>query len=300
MSRLWQKLNQQFQSKQLRSASKFVNIDAHYFEQLEENLILTDMNANLAQDLVAILRKKKYPDQPNPEAVIITELQQILTTKLEPYAKTFAITDSRPFIIMVSGVNGTGKTTTIGKLAYHLIQQGYIVGLIAGDNFRSGAPQQLKIWAERTGASFFSAVTHTDPAALVYETIADTLKNNSPDILIIDTAGRLHNNTNLMESLAKIPRVIQKLLPDAPNESLLVLDATTGQNTLNQVKKFQETSQITGMIMTKLDGTAKGGALPSLITQYHLPVYFLGMGEAIEDLLPFDCEKFTQALLSQK
>ena len=203
---------------------------------------------------------------------------------------------------MVSGVNGTGKTTLIGKLTHFLMAQDYKVALIAGDTFRAGATEQLRVWAERNNADFFpnDSIQAADPAALAYKVIDYQLNadaHNKADIIIMDTSGRLHNHDGLMQELQKTTRVMQKLIPDAPHQSLLVLDATTGQNALRQAEQFKKDIGITGLIVNKMDGTAKGGMIPSLMYETHLPIYFLGMGEKIDDLLPFDINDYLNALL---
>ena len=200
---------------------------------------------------------------------------------------------------MIVGVNGSGKTTSIGKLAFHYIQQGKKVLLAAGDTFRAAAGEQLTLWAERTGAEIVCHGEGADPAAVVYDSMA-AAKARKTDVLIIDTAGRLHTKTNLMEELKKIRRVIQRELPSAPQETLLVLDAVTGQNALHQAKIFNEVTELTGVILTKLEGTAKGGFAISIKTELGVPVRWVGLGEKKEDFAPFDATAYAHALLSEK
>ena len=297
---LWGKLSQKFTTPVTKTPKE--KIDASYFDQLEETLIMADMGASLAINLVQKLRNMKFaidaPEQ-NIKQAIKKNLLEIMT----PLHQDFQLPNksNTPFIIMVSGVNGTGKTTSIGKLTHHLMQQGYKVALIAGDTFRAGATEQLRIWADRNDALFFpnDEIKANDPAALAYQTI-EYCQNNlgKADIIIMDTSGRLHNHENLMQELNKITRVMQKLIPDAPHESLLVLDATTGQNALRQAEQFQKDAGITGIMVNKMDGTAKGGMIPSLMNQVKLPVYFLGMGEQIDDFLPFNPDDYLDALLN--
>ncbi len=298
---LWASLSQKF-SDPVGKISK-EKIDSDYFDRLEEQLIMADMGASLAINLVQKLRNIKFPTE-NPEAAIRQAIKTNLLAFINPIHQAFALPKNmkRPFVIMVSGVNGTGKTTAIGKLTHFLMQsQQQKVALIAGDTFRAGATEQLRIWAERTDAEFFphQNIQADDPAALAYKTIEYYLQNpeNMVDIIIMDTSGRLHNHDDLMQELGKITRVMKKLIPDAPHESLLVLDATTGQNAMRQAEQFQKEAGIHGVIINKMDGTAKGGMIPALMHQTKLPVRFLGIGEQIEDFLPFQPEEFINALL---
>ena len=206
--------------------------------------------------------------------------------------------DTKPSVILMVGVNGVGKTTTIGKLAHQLKEQGKKVLLVAGDTFRAAAAEQLGIWAERAGADLVRHEEGSDPAAVVYDGICAARARGS-DVIIIDTAGRLHNKQNLMNELAKIRRIIDRELPEADVETLMVLDATTGQNGLIQAKQFLETSGLTGIVLTKLDGTAKGGIVFAIANELKLPVKFVGVGEGIDDLIPFEAETFVQALFKR-
>ena len=273
-----------------KTAAKLSGISTADLDSLEEALILADMGVKTASELISLLKKEK------PEK-IKQKLCEILIQKLTPVAKPLEIKKSdTPFIILMTGVNGAGKTTTIGKLAHTYKNQGYSVAMIAADTFRAGASEQLQRWAERTKCPVYTGVPNEDPAALVYKSLED-LKKNPVDIIFIDTAGRLQNKTDLMGELAKIRRVIQKHYEGAPQETILVLDGTSGQNILSQVKLFGETTPLTGLIMTKLDGSAKGGVLVALADEFHLPVYALGVGESVDDLQPFTAPDYVNALL---
>ncbi len=301
---LWGKLGNKFTAPIPKSIP-----DAAYFDALEEQLIISDMGAQLAITLVDVLRKSKFPSE-NPDIFIRQAMKTHLLKLMQPADKPFSLPakdkQTTPCIIMISGVNGTGKTTLIGKLTHFLMAQDYKVALIAGDTFRAGATEQLRIWAQRSNADFFpnDSIKATDPAALAYKVIEYQLNadmSDRADIIIMDTSGRLHNHEDLMQELQKTTRVMQKLVPEAPynapHQSLLVLDATTGQNALRQAEQFKKDIGITGLIVNKMDGTAKGGMIPSLMYYTHLPVYFLGIGEKIDDLLPFNANDYLASLL---
>jgi fused signal recognition particle receptor len=222
-----------------------------------------------------------------------------VTEILQPYAVPLSIDASRkPFVILLVGVNGTGKTTTIGKLAQHYNKLGLRVMLAAGDTFRAAAVSQLKIWGVRTGSPVIDGGLNGDSAALAFQAL-EKARAEKMDLLLIDTAGRLHNKGDLMQELAKIARVLKKIDPDAPHATLLVLDATTGQNAHAQVKVFRDLTQVTGLVVTKLDGSAKGGVLVSLADQFKLPIHAIGVGEGADDLQPFQAEDFARALIGQ-
>ncbi|MGA0235911.1 MAG: signal recognition particle-docking protein FtsY, partial [Alphaproteobacteria bacterium] len=223
-------------------------------------------------------------------------LAEQITAILRPGEVPLEIdTSNAPHVILVVGVNGSGKTTTIGKLSQHFTDGGHKVLLAAGDTFRAAAIEQLKIWSDRTGSEIVAKEQGSDAAALAFEAIARA-KETGADIVLLDTAGRLHNKTDLMDELSKVVRVIKKVQPDAPHDTLLILDATTGQNALSQVEIFRKTADITGLIVTKLDGTAKGGVMVALADKFGLPVHAIGVGETAADLQPFDAEEFAQAL----
>ncbi len=270
-------------------------LDDETLEELEELLITSDLGVSTASDLVQKLKKKKYNQNITPEeirAAFAEEIQPLLT----PYALPLTPKgSSTPFVVLVLGVNGSGKTTTIGKLAKQWKDQGYQLSLVAGDTFRAAATEQLEVWAKRASVPLETA-PDKDAAGLIYDSL-QRAKERGDDIVMIDTAGRLHNKSVLMEELKKIHRVIQKVDPTAPHATLLVLDATTGQNALTQVKVFQEAVPISGLIVTKLDGTAKGGVLVAITQQFGLPVHAIGVGEAIEDLHTFSAKDFAENLM---
>ena len=270
-------------------------LDAETIEGLEEALIRADLGANLAHRLAAEFGEGRY-DAEITEREIRQHLATAIARVLQPASKPFIVDEARkPYVVLVAGVNGTGKTTTIGKLAAKLRNQGKRVTLAAADTFRAAAIEQLKIWGERAGADVIARAPGADAAGLAFEAL-EKAKNEKKDVLLIDTAGRLQNKAGLMAELQKIARVLKKLDPDAPHAALLVLDATTGQNAISQVEAFQSAVPLTGLIMTKLDGTAKGGILVALADRFALPIHFIGVGESIEDLQAFDAAAFARAL----
>jgi fused signal recognition particle receptor len=272
-------------------------LDTNTLNDLEDLLISADFGLETAGAMVAKLKSTRFEKSITSEEVKAF-LSEEIETRLANVAKPLMLNHT-PHIILVLGVNGVGKTTTIGKLANKFTKEGKSLMLIAGDTFRAAAVEQLKIWAERVGASFMSGKEGGDPASLAYEGIEAALAQKT-DVVMIDTAGRLQNKAHLMEELSKTIRVIKKLLPDAPHDVLLVLDATTGQNALRQVETFKAIAGVTGLIMTKLDGTAKGGILVALADKFALPIPFIGIGEGIEDLEPFTAEEFAKALVDLK
>ena len=273
-----------------KTAERLSGVSGADLDSLEEALILADVGVKTAHELTDAVRKEK------PEK-IKEKLSEVLIQKLSPVAKPLEIKKSDiPFIILMTGVNGAGKTTTIGKFAHQYKSQGYSVAMIAADTFRAGASEQLARWAERTKSPVFIGAPNEDPATLVYKSL-ESIKKNPVDIVFIDTAGRLQNKAGLMQELAKIRRIIQKHYEDAPQETILVLDGTSGQNILSQVKLFQEVCPLTGLIMTKLDGSAKGGVLIALADSFQLPIYAVGVGEGIEDLNAFTASDYVNALL---
>jgi fused signal recognition particle receptor len=270
-------------------------LDAETIQLLEEALIRADLGSSLAHRLSAEIAEGRY-DAEISEAEIRNHLATAIARVLQPSARPFIVDDARkPFVILIAGVNGTGKTTTIGKLAAKLRNQGRRVTLAAGDTFRAAAIEQLKIWGERAGANVIARAPGADAAGLAFEAL-EKAKNEKTDVLLIDTAGRLQNKAGLMAELKKISRVLKKLDPDAPHAALLVLDATTGQNAISQVEAFQAAMPLTGLVMTKLDGTAKGGILVALADRFALPIHFIGVGEGIDDLQAFDAPSFARAL----
>jgi len=271
-------------------------LDAETIAELEEALIRADMGAGQAAKLAAAVAKNRY-DAEISGRELKAVLAQEITTLLAPIQKPLTMDDSKkPFVILVAGVNGTGKTTTIGKMAKRLAEEGAKVTLAAGDTFRAAAIEQLRVWADRAKAGFVATKAGGDAAGLAFEALEKARADGS-DILLIDTAGRLQNKAGLMAELEKIARVIKKLDPSAPHAVLLVLDATTGQNALSQVEAFSASVPLTGLVMTKLDGTAKGGILVALAGRFGLPVHYIGVGEGEDDLQPFVAQDFARALV---
>ena len=274
----------------------FTTIDEELFEDLEELLVMGDVGMDTANKICGQLRLRvKEKGITNPEK-IMDELADISAEMLT--GDNEMVLNTKPSIILVIGVNGVGKTTSIGKIAHYYAQQGKRVTLAAADTFRAAAIEQLTVWAERAGADIVAQGEGSDPAAVVYDAISSA-KAKGSDIIIADTAGRLHNKKHLMDELAKIRRVIDRELPDADKEALLVLDATTGQNAVNQAQAFAETTGITGIILTKLDGTAKGGVVLAIKDGLGIPVKFIGVGEKVDDLQPFDAADFSKALFAK-
>ena len=268
-----------------------------FYDELEELLVLSDVGAATAERVVYLMRKKTWEDRFRKGNEARRGLIQVLTGLLN-VGDTALKLETRPSVILMVGVNGVGKTTTIGKLARQFREQGKKVMLVAGDTFRAAAAEQLGIWAERAGADIVRHEEGSDPAAVVFDGLS-AAKARGTDVVIIDTAGRLHNKANLMNELAKIRRIIARELPEADVETLMVLDATTGQNGLLQAKQFLETAGITGIVLTKLDGTAKGGIVFAIANELKLPVKYVGVGEGIDDLIPFNAESFVTALFKQ-
>jgi fused signal recognition particle receptor len=270
-------------------------LDADAIAELEEALIRADMGAPQAKKIAAAVAKNRYDAEisgPELKSVLADEIAVLLT----PVQKPLVIDQSKkPFVVLVAGVNGTGKTTTIGKMAKRLAEDGAKITLAAGDTFRAAAIEQLKVWAERAKAEFVSTKAGGDAAGLAFEALEKARANGS-DVLLIDTAGRLQNKAGLMAELEKIARVIKKLDASAPHAVLLVLDATTGQNAISQVEAFGASVPLTGLVMTKLDGTAKGGILVALAARFGLPVHYIGVGEGADDLQPFVAADFARAL----
>jgi fused signal recognition particle receptor len=271
-------------------------LDAATLAELEEALIRADMGAGPAHKLAAAVGKGRY-DAEISGAELKSILADEIAALLAPVQKPLTVEDGKkPFVILVAGVNGTGKTTTIGKLAKRLGEEGAKVTLAAGDTFRAAAIEQLKVWAGRAKAEFVATKPGGDAAGLAFEAL-EKARSNGSDILLIDTAGRLQNKAGLMAELEKIARVIKKLDVSAPHAVLLVLDATTGQNALSQVEAFSAVVPLTGLVMTKLDGTAKGGILVALAGRFGLPVHYIGVGEGEDDLQPFNAQDFARALV---
>ena len=270
-------------------------LDATTLEDLEDILIQADLGLATSARIAKAVGEGRYDKQIAPEevrSILAREVEQILT----PVARPLAIdTAKKPFVVLMVGVNGSGKTTTIGKLAAKFRAEGKSVMLAAGDTFRAAAIEQLKVWGERTGAEVVFGQQGADAAGLAFEALQKA-RANGTDILLVDTAGRLQNKQGLMDELAKVVRVIRKLDGQAPHAALLVLDATVGQNAVSQVEVFRNTAGVTGLVMTKLDGTARGGILVALAAQFGLPVHFIGVGESVEDLEPFSARDFARAV----
>ena len=275
----------------------FTGANDEFFDELEESLILADMGAELAVSTVDELRDRAKHEGLHGGAEIRAALKESLTAALAEAGDSGLHLETRPSVILVIGVNGVGKTTTIGKLAARFTGEGKKVLLCAGDTFRAAAAEQLGIWAQRAGADIVRHEEGSDPGAVVFDGIA-AAKARGTDVLICDTAGRLHNKTNLMNELSKISRIIDRELPGCSRENLLVLDAGTGQNGLIQAKVFTESAKLTGIVLTKLDGTAKGGIVFAITAELGLPVKFVGVGEGVDDLMPFDARGFAEALLA--
>jgi fused signal recognition particle receptor len=268
-------------------------LDAETLEELENELIRADLGLDFAARIAEALgegRFEKAITADDVKAVLAGEIEKVLL----PVARPLEVT-ARPFVILVAGVNGSGKTTTIGKLAARFSAEGHSVMLAAGDTFRAAAIEQLKVWGERTGSPVIAGAQGSDSASLAFNALTSAKEQNR-DVLLIDTAGRLQNKAELMNELEKVVRVIRKVDPSAPHAVLLVLDATVGQNALSQVEAFYRIAGVTGLVMTKLDGTARGGILVALAEKHKLPVHFIGVGESVEDLAPFTARDFAEAV----
>ncbi len=268
-----------------------------FYDELEELMVLADTGAATAEQVVYLMKKKTWEDRYRRGDEARAGLIQVLK-KLLDVGDTALKLDTKPSVVLMVGVNGVGKTTTIGKLARQFKDEGKKVMLVAGDTFRAAAAEQLGIWATRSGADIVRHEEGSDPGAVVFDGIS-AAKARGCDVIIIDTAGRLHNKANLMNELSKIRRIVDRELPEASVETLMVLDATTGQNGLIQAKQFLETAGITGIVLTKLDGTAKGGIVFAIANDLKLPVKYVGVGEGIDDLIPFDAETFVTALFKR-
>ena len=277
--------------------ASFSGENEDFFDELEEALIMADTGVDTSVEAVEALRKLVKERGIRGGEGVKAAFSEVLTGILEVGDKDLAL-GTKPSVILVVGVNGVGKTTTIGKLASKLTASGKKVLLVAADTFRAAAAEQLTVWAERAGAAIVRHEEGSDPAAVVFDGIS-AAKARGTDVIIVDTAGRLHNKQNLMNELNKITRIINRELPDVDKETLLVLDATTGQNGLVQAKQFKETADITGIVLTKLDGTAKGGIVFAIANEMKLPVKYIGVGESTDDLMPFEPKDFVEALLQQ-
>ena len=270
-------------------------IDDDFYDELEDSLILADLGATVAHDAVKKLRDVVYQKSIQRGDDVKQALREILIEKLNVGDTALDLT-TQPSVVLVIGVNGVGKTTSIGKMAHRMKGEGKRVLLCAADTFRAAAADQLEIWANRADCEIVRSVEGADPGAVLFDSLA-AAKARNVDVVLCDTAGRLHNKVNLMNELSKLRKIIDRETPDAAKETLLVLDATTGQNGLQQAKVFRETAGLTGIILTKLDGTAKGGICVAIAQELGVPVKFVGLGEGIDDLKPFDAEEYVKALI---
>ncbi|WP_353463647.1 signal recognition particle-docking protein FtsY [Mammaliicoccus sciuri] len=295
-----EKSRENFQNKLNDLLAVYRKVDEDFFEALEEMLIQADVGFNTVMELVDELRmeakRQNISETSELREVIVEKIVEIYVQDDEDIDR-MNIENDRLNVILMVGVNGVGKTTTIGKLAHRYKQEGKKVMLAAGDTFRAGAIDQLKVWGERVGVEVISQKEGSDPAAVMYDAV-NAAKNRGADILICDTAGRLQNKANLMNELQKVRKVIDRNVPGAPHEVLLALDATTGQNALSQAKSFKEVTQVTGIVLTKLDGTAKGGIVLAIRNELQIPVKFVGLGEKLDDLQPFDAESYVYGLFA--
>jgi signal recognition particle-docking protein ftsY len=289
------KTKQSFNDKVNNVFSAFRKVDEDLLEELEEALIMSDVGVETSTKIIANLRDKIKKQNLKEADEVKQALREEIQNIFDEIDNTLHL-DTTPSIILVVGVNGVGKTTSIGKIANRLKQDGKKVVIAAADTFRAAAVEQLEIWANRAGCQIVKKEEGADPASVVYDAIKKTREENA-DVLICDTAGRLHNKKYLMDELEKIKRVIDKELPDASKEILLVLDATTGQNAILQVQAFKETVDITGLVLTKLDGTAKGGVVIGITNENHMPVKFIGVGEQIDDMEVFNSKDFVKAII---
>jgi fused signal recognition particle receptor len=295
------KTRNQFTSKVNDLVAKYRKVDEDFFEELEDLLLQADVGVDTVMELMDKLRyevqRKNMKDTAGIQSVISEKLVEIYESGEED-SNELLIQEAGLTVILFVGVNGVGKTTTIGKLAHRLKQQGKTVMLAAGDTFRAGAIDQLQVWGDRVGVEVIKQSEGSDPAAVMYDAVRSA-KSKGIDVLICDTAGRLQNKVNLMNELQKVHRVIEREVPGAPHEVLLALDATTGQNALVQAQAFKEATNVTGIVLTKLDGTAKGGIVLAIRNKLHIPVKFVGLGEKMDDLQPFDTEKYVYGLFAE-
>jgi fused signal recognition particle receptor len=300
-----EKTKEGFLGKIARAVAGKSTVDAEVLDNLEEALVSADVGIETTVEIIerieARVAKDKYINTSELNSILQQEIENILVDA--PADTTYSNFDlpagKKPFVLMVVGVNGVGKTTTIGKLAHHFTQAGKKVMLGAADTFRAAAVDQLTIWSDRAGVPIVKREMGSDPASVAFDAVSSAVAKDI-DVLIIDTAGRLHTKTHLMEELSKIKRVIQKVIPDAPHDVLLVLDGSTGQNAIEQAKHFTAATDVSGLVITKLDGTAKGGVVLAIAHQFKIPVKFIGVGERVEDLLVFDKHEFADSLFNLK
>lgn len=298
-----EKTKQNFFGKLSRAVMGKSRVDDEVLDNLEEILVTSDVGVDTTLDIIHRIENRvardKYVTTAELNGVLRDEIVQLLTESGAREEASFAIPQGKkPYVIMVVGVNGVGKTTTIGKLAYQFKKNGLKVYLGAADTFRAAAVEQLCIWGERVGVPVIRQNMGSDPASVAFDTLSSAIANDA-DVVLIDTAGRLHNKKGLMDELSKIKRVMQKQIPDAPHEVLLVLDGSTGQNAFEQAKQFTAATEVTGMAITKLDGSAKGGVVIGVSHQLQIPVRYIGLGEGMEDLQPFDRKEFVDSLFTE-
>ncbi len=295
-----EKTKENFFSKVSKAIAGKSKVDDEVLDDLEDALIMSDVGVDTTLEIIkrieARVERDKYLTTNDLNRILKSEIEDMIVDAFDQTYKNFSIPpDKKPYVILVVGVNGVGKTTTIGKLAYNYKKMGNSVLLGAADTFRAAAVDQLTIWSERVDVPIVKQDMGSDPASVAYDTVLSAVSRNT-DVVIIDTAGRLHNKTHLMDELNKIKRVIQKVIPDAPHDVLLVLDGSTGQNALEQAKQFSAVTNVSSLAVTKLDGTAKGGVILAIAHQMMIPVKFIGVGEKIEDLLIFDKHEFVDSL----
>lgn len=286
-------------SKLTRIVAGKSKVDSEVLDDLEEVLITSDVGVKTTVKIIERIEsrvaKDKFLGTSELNSILREEISKLLSENHSEEIQDFSIPDKRPYVIMVVGVNGVGKTTTIGKLAYQLKKKGFNVVLGAADTFRAAAIEQLEIWSERVGVPIVKQKMGSDPASVAFDTLQSASKQGA-DVVIVDTAGRLHNKVNLMNELGKVKKVMQKIVPDSPHEILLVLDASTGQNAIEQAKQFTLATDVNALALTKLDGTAKGGVAIGVSDQFKIPVKYIGVGEGIEDLQPFNKGEFVDSL----
>lgn len=297
------KTKESFFTKVNRAIAGKSKVDDQVLDELEEILIGSDVGVDTTLRIIERIEKRierdKYLNTDELYSILREETVELLIENDQEASKDFIIPeDTKPYVIMVVGVNGVGKTTTIGKLAYQYTQRGKKVFIGAADTFRAAAIEQLCVWGERAGANVVKQAMGSDPASVVFDTLNSALSNQA-DVVLIDTAGRLHNKINLMNELTKIKKVMAKLIPEAPHEILLVLDASTGQNAFEQAKQFTAATEVTALAITKLDGTAKGGVVIGISDQFKIPVHYIGVGERMEDLQDFNKKQFVESLFGQ-
>lgn len=299
-----EKTKESFFSKVTKAVAGKSKIDDEVLDELEDALIMSDVGVDTTLEIIkrieARVARDKYVNTAELNGILKSEIEDMMVDAFDQTYKTFSLPpDKKPYVILVVGVNGVGKTTTIGKLAYNYKKMGNSVLLGAADTFRAAAVDQLTIWSERVGVPIVKQSMGSDPASVAYDTVLSAVSRGT-DVVIIDTAGRLHNKIHLMDELNKIKRVIQKVIPNAPHDVLLVLDGSTGQNALEQAKQFSSVTNVSSLAVTKLDGTAKGGVILAIAHQMMIPVKYIGVGEKIDDLLIFDKHEFVDSLFKEK